>query len=410
MDESRSGLLVSAYAVVVAVCSILLTAVVARWPRRPVLGGLLAGYAVSNALFAWTSSYGVALAARILGGLAHAGLFSVVFAAAVSAVPPSRAGRAVTFVSAGNAVGLAVGVPLGTAVGSAVGLRVTFAAAAALMAVLAVLILVVLPRAAPPAATTADPVLSAVRRGPLLIVAVIVVCTTLGHYTPYTYVTPAILAAGVGPGRVSVVLFGYGAAGVVGLTLAGVVVDRHPVRGLQTAVALTAASVFAVGLAHASTAATVSAVVVWGAAFGALPTLLVTAALRAAPDSPDAAPAVVTPRSHRDRRRRPRRRPRAPPRRPVRTRLHRRRCPHGRARRPPDPPRHYRAAAVGGEVQLTRGAFDRAGLRAPAPRPGRRVPTAATRVLCAPARCGWSGCVLPSVRPAASVRRADSSW
>jgi len=90
------------------------------------------------------------LAARMLGGLAHAGLFSVVFAAAVSAVPPSRAGRAVTFVSAGNAVGLAVGVPLGTAVGSAVGLRVTFAAAAALMAVLAVLILVVLPRAAPP--------------------------------------------------------------------------------------------------------------------------------------------------------------------------------------------------------------------------------------------------------------------
>jgi len=139
----------------------------------------------------------------------------------------------------------------------------------------------------------ADPVLSAVRRGPLLTVAVIVVCTTVGHYMPYTYLTPAILAAGVGPGRVTVVLFGYGAAGVVVLTLAGVVVDRHSVRGLQTAVALTAASVFAVGLAHASTAATVSAVVVWGAAFGALPTLLVTAALRAAPDSPDAAPAVV---------------------------------------------------------------------------------------------------------------------
>jgi len=336
----------------------------------------------------------VALAARMLGGLAHAGLFSVVFAAAVSAVPPSRAGRAVTFVSAGNAVGLAVGVPLGTAVGSAVGLRVTFAAAAALMAVLAVLILVVLPRAAPPAATTADPVLSAVRRGPLLIVAVIVVCTTLGHYTPYTYLTPAILAAGVAPGRVSVVLFGYGAAVVVGLTLAGVVVDRHPVRGLQTAVALTAASVFAVGLAHASTAATVSAVVVWGAAFGALPTLLVTAALRAAPDSPDAAPAVVN------------------------TTFNigiaggalvgARELLHGG----PSVLAFTGAAVltVALAALLTRRAFDRAGLRAPAPRPGRRVPTAATRVLCAPARCGWSGCVLPSVRPAASVRRADSSW
>lgn len=286
LTESRSGLLVSAYAVVVAVCSTPLTAAVARWPRRPVPRALLGGYAVSNALFAGTDDYGVALAARLVGGLAHAGLFSVVFAAAVSAASPSRAGRAVTFVSGGNAVGLALGVPGGTALGSALGLPATFAAAATLMAALAVLVLVVLPTAA---ATTADPVLSAVRRGPLLTVAVIVVVVTLGHYTPYTYITPAMLAAGVGTGRVSVVLFGYG-AGVVGLALAGVVVDHRPVRGLQAAVALTAASVLAVGLAHASNPATVTAVIAWGAAFGALPTLLVTAALHAAPDSPDAAP------------------------------------------------------------------------------------------------------------------------
>jgi len=293
VGESRTGLLVSAYAVVVAICSIPLTAVVARWPRRPVLAVLLTGYAVSNALFAWTSSYGVALAARLLGGLAHAGLFSVVFAAAVSAVPASPAGRVVAFVGGGNAVGLALGVPVGTALGSAAGLRVTFAAAAALVVVLTVLVVVVLPTAAPPATTTAEPVLSAVRRGPLLTVAVIVVVVTLGHYTPYTYVTPAILAAGVGTGRVGVVLFGYGAAGIVGVALARLVVDRHAVRGLQAAVALTAAAVLTVGLTQASTAATVTAVVVWGVAFGALPTLLLTAALHAAPEPPDAAPAVV---------------------------------------------------------------------------------------------------------------------
>ncbi len=55
VGESRSGLLVSVYAVIVAVGSIPLTAVVARWPRRTVLGVLLTGYAVSNAVFAQTS-------------------------------------------------------------------------------------------------------------------------------------------------------------------------------------------------------------------------------------------------------------------------------------------------------------------------------------------------------------------
>ncbi len=293
VSESRSGLLVSAYAVVVAAAAIPLTAVVGRWPRRAVLAVLLAGYAASNVLFAATHTYGVALGARVLGGLAHAGLFSVVIAAAVDVVPPSRAGRAVAFVSAGNVVGLALGVPLGTALGSAVGLRATFAAAAALTAVLAVLTRLVLPRGIPPATTAADPVLSAVRRGPLLTVALTVAVLTLGHYTLYTYIAPVLLSAGVAAGAVSVVLFGYGAAGVLGLALAGLVVDRRPARGLQGAVALTALCVLAVGLTRASTAATVTAVVVWGAAFGALPTLLMTAALKAAPQSPDAAPAVV---------------------------------------------------------------------------------------------------------------------
>ncbi len=86
---------------------------------------------------------------------------------------------------------------------------------------------------------------------------------------------------------------GYGAAGILGLAVAGRVADRWPSRSLQVAVALTAGCVLAVGAATASTAATVTAVVVWGAAFGALPTLIFTAALRAAPHSPDAAPAVV---------------------------------------------------------------------------------------------------------------------
>src|ERR1700753_640478 len=41
-SQSRVGLLVSAYAVVVAVGSIPLTALLTRWPRRRVLCGLLA--------------------------------------------------------------------------------------------------------------------------------------------------------------------------------------------------------------------------------------------------------------------------------------------------------------------------------------------------------------------------------
>ncbi len=303
VSDSRTGLLVSAYAVVVALASVPLTAVVARWPRRAVLVVLLVAYAVSNLALAATSSWWVALGCRVLAGLAHAGFFSVVVGAAVALVPRERVGRAVASVSAGNALALVGGVPLGTALGTAVGWRWSFVVAAAVLLVLAGAVVLLLPRAPAPASTATVPVLEAVRGRPLQRVALLVVVLMLGHFTLWTYVSPLLLAAGVSRAGVGLVLLGYGAAGVLGLLVAGAVVDGHLRRASVTATAATAlllAGIGAVGLlargdggADASTVATVAAVVGWGAAFGALPTLLQTQALRASPASEDAAPAVV---------------------------------------------------------------------------------------------------------------------
>src|SRR5580693_569287 len=114
VSESQVGLLVSGYAAVVAVGSIPMAALLERLPRRPVLAVLLATYAVSNAVFAASDSYGLALAARLVAGLAHAAFFGVVVSAAVALVPRPRAGRAVAVVMSGTALALAVGVPAGT--------------------------------------------------------------------------------------------------------------------------------------------------------------------------------------------------------------------------------------------------------------------------------------------------------
>lgn len=293
-SQARVGLLVSAYAVVVALGSIPLTALFARWPRRPVLCVLLSTYAVSNAVLASTDSYWVALAARLVGGLAHAGFFSVVVAATVGVVAPGSVGRAVAFVMGGNGLALALGVPLGTALGTAIGWRWAFVCASGVMLMLAMLTAAVLPAAQPAPSTTAQiPVLSAVRERALLTIAAIIVVLTLGQYTLYTYISPLLQHAGVRTDAVSLVLLGYGGAGIVGLVLASRTADRHPDRGLTVTTALTLLCLLALGFIHGSTPATVAGVIVWGAAFGALPTLIQTVALRASPHAQDAAPAVV---------------------------------------------------------------------------------------------------------------------
>ena len=297
-SESQVGLLVSAYAVVVAVASLPLTALLARWPRRRALTVLLLGYAAGNAVFAVTSDYRVALAARLLAALAHAGCFSVAVGVAVSLVPPARAGRVTAVVFSGLTIAFAAGVPAGTALGTAVGWRWAFAGIAAVLVSLAALAAVLLPPAPPPAATAPAPLRPVLRRGPVLFVAAITVVVTLGHYTAFTYLTPILRTAGIGEGHVSLVLFGYGAAGALGLALAGALADRLPRAALAGAVLLIAVPLGVIGAPGTSTILTVVATVVWGVGFGALPTLTQTAARRSAPDAGDAAPGLTPATPH----------------------------------------------------------------------------------------------------------------
>lgn len=292
-SDSQTGLLVSAYALVVALGSIPLTALIVRWPRRRVLIGLLLLYAVSNALTAAASDYWIALGARLLGGLAHAGFFSAVFAAAVAIAPAHRSGRATAIVSSGTGLGLACGVPLGTALGTALGWRWAFLACAGVMLILAAATAAVMPSGAAPAASaTGTPIMTAVRGRAVIMVAVMIVVLTLGHYTAYTYISPLLLRDGIGVTAISVVLAAYGVAGIAGVILTGTVVDRRPRSALHAAIGLTVLCLLAAGLVH-DPAGVIVIVAAWGLAFGMLPTLIQTVMLRAVPRSPDAAPAVV---------------------------------------------------------------------------------------------------------------------
>src|ERR1700712_2774220 len=103
-DTAGGGLLVSAYALVVVLGSIPLSAAVARYDARAVLLAMLGVFAVSTALVATSCTLPIAVAARVLGGAAHAIIFTAVFRIALAVVAPQRRGRAAGTVAAGNAV------------------------------------------------------------------------------------------------------------------------------------------------------------------------------------------------------------------------------------------------------------------------------------------------------------------
>lgn len=292
VSSASAGLLVSMYAVLVAVMSVPIAAVAERWPRRLVLVGLLAAYALSNLCFAVAPDYVIALVARTIGGLAHAGFFAVAVAAAVSLVDSARSGRAVAVVMVGNALALVLGVPLGTVVGTALGWRWTFVGLAVAMTALAIAVLRTLPESPTAETDSGTPVLTAVRRPALLVIAAAIALLALGHFTLYTYIGPLLLHDGIGRSAVGAVLFAYGCGGLIGLAAAGAVVTRWPEQAYAADGALMATCLLLAAIVS-STIGIVAVVAVWGAAFGAFPTLSQTVTLRTAHDAPGTATALV---------------------------------------------------------------------------------------------------------------------
>jgi DHA1 family inner membrane transport protein len=296
VSASAAGVLVSLYAVLVTVMSVPIAALAERWPRRGVLAVLLGAYTLSNVVFATAPTFAVALVARTIGGLAHAGFFAVAVAAAVSLVETARAGRAITVVMLGNALALLFGVPLGTVLGTALGWRWAFVVLAAALGCLAVAVVRVLPaRSAgesPGATAPRTPVLIGVRSPAVLLMATVVTLLALGHFTLFTYVSPLLQHDGVAPADVGLALFGYGCGGLLGLAIAGAVVGRRPDGALAADIVLMGLSLVAAAVV-ASTVGIVAVVAVWGVAFGAFPTLTQTVMLRAAGGATDAAAALV---------------------------------------------------------------------------------------------------------------------
>src|SRR5205823_4674601 len=126
VSEARLGLLVTGYALMVALFATPLATLTARFPRKPLLSALLLSYAASNLILMCTNGFPLAAGARVLGGLTHALFWSVVPGYAARLVPPNRVGRATSVVFTGGGAAFAIGVPLGTALGNAVGWRATF--------------------------------------------------------------------------------------------------------------------------------------------------------------------------------------------------------------------------------------------------------------------------------------------
>lgn len=224
-----AGLLVSIYALGVAIGAPVLTALTGKLPRKQLLLGLMVLFTLGN-LLAWQApGYATLVLARLMTGLAHGVFFSIGSTIATSLVPKEKAASAIAIMFGGLTVALVTGVPLGTFIGQHFGWRETFLAVSALgvIALIASAILVPnnIPSRAPASLREQVKVLTHPRL--LMIYAV----TALGYggvFTAFTFLAPMMQnLAGFTPGAVSWILLGYGVSVAIGNIWGGKLADKH---------------------------------------------------------------------------------------------------------------------------------------------------------------------------------------
>ncbi|WP_153130591.1 MFS transporter [Dechloromonas hortensis] len=291
-----AGLLVSLYALGVAVGAPVLTALSGRLPRKFLLLALMALFTVGN-LLAWQApGYETLIAARILTGLAHGVFFSIGSTIATSLVAREKAASAIAIMFTGLTVALVTGVPLGTFVGQHFGWRATFLAVS-LLGVLAFLSsLLFIPgniRHQAPASLLRQ--LEVLTKPRLLLVYAKTALGYGGSFIAFTFLVPILQdVSGFSANAVSLVLLVYGVSVAAGNIWGGKLADRHgPIRALQVIFLLLALVLFTLTFTASHPWLALATVMVWGAvAFGNVPGLqvyVVQQAERYAPHAVDVA-------------------------------------------------------------------------------------------------------------------------
>jgi len=291
-----AGLLVSLYALGVAIGAPVLTALTGRMPRKALLLGLMALFTAGN-LVAWQApGYEALIMARILTGLAHGVFFSIGSTIATSLVPKEKAASAIAQMFSGLTVALVTGVPLGTYIGQTFGWQSTFLAVSLLGVIAFVGSLLLVPNGiAKPAATTVLSQFVVLAKPRLLLVYAMTALGYGGSFTAFTYLAPMLeQVSGFKASAVSLVMLVYGVSVALGNVWGGKLADKKgPVRALQLIFAGLAGILLLLALTAASKWLVVLTVLLWGAvAFGnvaGLQLYVVQQAERATPHAVDVA-------------------------------------------------------------------------------------------------------------------------
>ncbi|GMX62578.1 MFS transporter [Paenibacillus elgii] len=290
---SAAGLLVTGYALGVAIGGPVITAFTGRLPRKSLLFGLMLIFVAGNLIAAVAPNYSVLMIARILASFAHGTFFGVGSIVATRLVPREKQASAIAMMFAGLTLANILGVPFGTFVGQMWGWRSTFWIVTALGIISLVGIGGLVPRIAQEAVAGFRQEMRVLRSKQVGLALLMTVLGFGGVFTAFTYIAPILTdITGFGAGAVTPILLVFGIGMTIGNTVGGKLADWRLMPSLAGMLVLLTAVLALFTLTSSYKIATVVTVFVWGfASFTIVPAFQMRV-LQKAKGSPNIASAL----------------------------------------------------------------------------------------------------------------------
>ncbi len=269
-----AGLLITGYALGVAIGAPFITIATHRLPRKALLLLLMVIFIAGNALAALAPNYSVLMLARILAALTHGSFFGVGSVIASQLVPKEKRAGAIAIMFTGLTLANILGVPIGTFFGQAYGWRSTFWLITVIGIIALIGIIVLVPKVKS-ASSSLNQELGVLRRPTVHVALLMTVFGFGGVFTAFTYIAPILVdITGFSPGSVSYILVLFGVGITLGNIYGGKLADRSLLPSLLGILLLLAVVLALFSLTDQNKMLALITVFILGvAAFGTVPGL-----------------------------------------------------------------------------------------------------------------------------------------
>lgn len=229
-----AGLLVSLYAIGVAIGAPILTALTSSVPRKKLLILLMGLFIIGNGLATIAPGFYTLVIARVVTGFAHGVFFSIGSTIAAALVPVEKRASAISIMFAGLTVAIVTGVPLGTFIGQHFGWRATFIGVALLGVIGLISSMILVPsNLKNEKSANLKTQLKVITNKRLLLVYLMTALGYGGTFVVFTYLSPILQElTGISESTVSIILLLYGVAIAIGNLAGGKVSNKNPLKAL----------------------------------------------------------------------------------------------------------------------------------------------------------------------------------